>query len=48
MGLIDTVFGTALSGYLGFKLFNTALERLFFTRIAQVSSTGMPVGSLAD
>ena len=30
MGLVDAAVGTAVSGYLGFKLMNRALEKVFF------------------
>ena len=32
MGLIDVVVGTAVSGYVTFKLTNKALERIFFSK----------------
>ena len=38
MGLIDTIFGTAVSGYITFKLTNAALERVFFSRTAAASN----------
>ena len=30
MGLVDIVVGTAATGYLGFRMMNKALERVFF------------------
>ena len=36
MGLIDVVVGTAVSGYVTFKLTNRALERIFFSRSMKV------------
>ena len=49
MGLIDTIFGTAVSGYITFKLTNAALERVFFSRTAaasNVSKNAMLSGTL--
>ena len=49
MGLIDTIFGTAVSGYITFKLTNAALERVFFSRSAaasNVSKNAMLSGTL--
>ena len=52
MGLIDVVVGTAVSGYVTFKLTNKALERIFFSKQSidslSKSSAGMLCGSLKD
>ena len=52
MGLIDVVVGTAVSGYMTFKLTNKALERIFFSKqnidSLSKSSAGMLCGSLKD
>ena len=41
MGLIDVVVGTAVSGYVTFKLTNRALERIFFSRSMKVPTLSL-------
>ena len=41
MGLIDVVVGTAVSGYVTFKLTNRALERIFFSQSMKVPILGL-------
>ena len=48
MGLIDTIFGTAVSGYVTFKLTNLALERIFFSKASTMGKYARLSGTLAQ
>ena len=39
MGLLDTIMGTAVSGYVALKLTNSALEKVFFSQKLPKKST---------
>ena len=51
MGFLDTVMGTAVSGFVAFKMMNFGLEKVFFRQgsaLKKASRDTMLRGSLKD